>query len=777
MRQSDGVEATLLKLFLIAYCVSLVSASAADQTAKLSKDLRILKTVINGSVIPTEAFVIIDETANLLVSDIDLQLWRVLIPAHVTSQALFGRNFYALNEIAKFDYRIDEAEQTLNLRLPPNAFRSTQFSLSEFAETEVDSVGSGAFLNYDSLYEGGQNTNSRLNAAIELGYFNRWGSGTSSFVLSSRDKSVVRLNTSWRYDWPGKMRSLVIGDSFSSSGAWGRGVQFAGIKWGSNFSTQPDFISFALPQISGETALPSTIELYANSLQKVQKQIPAGPFSVNDIPVVSGINDVALIVTDVLGREVLVEQAYYVNRNQLKQGLQDYSYEFGAIRNSLSGARGHYSGHFFSGTHRLGLTDKRTGEVRLELQNRAKTVGLSIASSEIERIGTVAASIAVSDTAIGSGNLIHLGVHKNERQVSYSVDAYWTSSRFRQLGLDFDSAAPQQTVSARIGLPISNRTSISMSYSQVKRRSDDDIEQLGINVQSNRFENFDLNAFYSNDIASGVSTFGIAFNMRIGARSSARLNSRRDKDGQRTRVQYQTLPPRGFGNSYRLDAEMGSSRNRKIHGELRSVTPRGTFRSEIASNGISTQLRLNASGGVALMGNNLALSRRINDSFGFIKVGKQEQVRVFHENLEVGRTNGNGVAFIPNLRSFDDNSIQVDHADLPIEAQITDLAKRVVPGYRTGIFVEFKIEEYNGALLKLVQSNGEVIPLGALVELDHSDKSFRVARRGEVWLTNLLPENDLKVTWPSGSCSSKFFLRKDVSLMSQRTEILCQGND
>ena len=93
----------------------------------------------------------------------------------------------------------------------------------------------------------------------------------------------------------------------------------------SNFATDPNFVTFPLPTIGGLAEWNSVAEVFLNNTLRVSEEVPAGPFEIDNLPVVSGAGEVQLRVTDLLGREQFLTQSYYVSPRLLKAGLSDYS--------------------------------------------------------------------------------------------------------------------------------------------------------------------------------------------------------------------------------------------------------------------------------------------------------------------------------------------------------------------------------------------------------------------------------------------------------------------
>ena len=83
-----------------------------------------------------------------------------------------------------------------------------------------------------------------------------------------------------------------------------------------------------------------------------------------------------MVVRDILGREQVITQPFFTSSRLLKQGLQSYSYELGFVRRNFGIDSNNYGRLMAVGTHRLGFTEKFTGEVHGELLGNQQSVGL-----------------------------------------------------------------------------------------------------------------------------------------------------------------------------------------------------------------------------------------------------------------------------------------------------------------------------------------------------------------------------------------------------------------
>jgi len=141
--------------------------------------------------------------------------------------------------------------------------------------------------------------------------------------------------------------------------------------------------------------------------------------------------------------------------------------------------------------------------------------------------------------------------------------------------------------------------------------------------------------------------------------------------------------------------------------------------------------------------NTVGFSRPITDSFGLVKVGELQGVRVYQNGQEIGRTDRKGRVFLPNLGSYYENHVSIGDKDIPIDYALSEVVKYVSPPLRSGSLIPFeatKFQAITGTLhLKL---EGETKPVEFHeVRLDVEGKgiSFPTGKGGEFYLENIAP--------------------------------------
>ncbi|HEX7558451.1 MAG TPA: FimD/PapC C-terminal domain-containing protein, partial [Usitatibacter sp.] len=116
------------------------------------------------------------------------------------------------------------------------------------------------------------------------------------------------------------------------------------------------------------------------------------------------------------------------------------------------------------------------------------------------------------------------------------------------------------------------------------------------------------------------------------------------------------------------------------------------------------------------------------------------------------RTNAEGIALIPNLWPYQNNSVRIDPRDLPLSAELDSIEILAVPAWRSGVKVKFPVRGGRGALLKITFDDGEPAPAGATVEVEGDKAQFYVARRGEAFVTGLQTDNRVQLNWQGRHC-------------------------
>lgn len=736
----------------------------------------LLAIEINGQSFVEPALLLQDPQGKLYASADDFKRWRLLPPAGKPLRYQ-DADYFGLNDYAGLQLNYDPVRLRLVMQAEASRFESSTQAL-EMAASKAPTLPSlGGFFNYELL---GSYAASDTQGAgqFELGVFKGTGVGTMAFVapVLGSNSRLVRLDTTWNSDDTTQRESWRFGDVINRAGAWGRSVRMGGIQFGSNFATQPGFISSPTQQAPGLATLPSTVDVYVNNALASRREVAPGPFSITNLPVMTGSGEVRLVVRDMLGREQVTTQPFYASAALLAAGLQDYSYEFGFLRENFGINSNDYGDWAAAATYRRGFSDRFTGEAHFEMQARQKAAGVS-GLFLVPQAGIFNASLAASQSPEGNGQLAALGFERQSQGLSFALRSQWTSRDFAQFGSDASLPPPARQFSASAGYATKSMGSFGLSY---LRQNLQDQSSIGITGASysmslQRYGTLTLSLIGTSG-ADSSTQMAMIWTLPLGANqgvSVTRNQSRSSTQGdtQDTVATYQKSAPAGVGSGYRLEVnDSGDAR-----GGFSYQNNVGTYGLDAASSGGENALRASARGGVALLGGQTYFSRWVDDSFGVARVAGFPNVRVYADNQLVGLTNATGDAILPRLRPYERNRIRIDARDLPLNAQVDALSLEAVPYFRSGVLAAFPVRPAYGALFKVMLDNGQPLPAGSTVELRGDQTRFPVAHDGEVYVTGLATRNQLVARWKGQACEFDLRFEPGNDPLPDLGEFICKG--
>ena len=689
-----------------------------------------------------------------LMSADDLERWRLQAPGAVPYHHE-GKLYYPIGALPGAKIQANESRQTLTIETRPEAFAETVDVVTPLQYPRPILPSPGGFLNYNLAGTYAHDTQIQ-NGIFEVGFFNRYGVITSGVLAPElgQVRDWVRLDTTFTMDKPESRTSFRLGDLLTQPGAWGRPVRIGGIQYGTNFTTQPGFIRMPVLTANGATTLPSTVDVFVNNALVRRTTIPPGPFSIANIPSISGGGDVRVVVRDLLGREQILNQPFYGSAQLLKGGLDDFSYEAGLTRQDFGVASDHYERPAGAATYRRGLTDNVTAEARAEHSDQASVLGGS-GVFRAGALGIASATYAASDSEAGKGSLAAVGVERITQTLSVSLQNQWTSSAFRQLGMGPDEQPRRRQSVLTAGYQFGALGAASATYIVQDQRGQPKAEVLTLaySVPIGRVANFGLNLQHIfGDIPSNtlLATVVIPFGpLTTGSIGIERHSEAGSADTARSLFLQKSLPI-GEGFGYRLQATESN-----VLGGLAAQTRIGTYTAEVSrtEDTNDTAVRLGAIGGIGTMGGYTFLARNMTDSFGIVRVADFPKVRVLQDNQVITRTDEAGYAVVPRLRPYDRNQITIDQRDLPFDATMGALRLDAVPYYRSGVLLNFPVQRVRAAVLTIVLEDGSAIPSGAVARVEGKDQDFPIALRGELYVEGMQTANRIAITWKNQACT------------------------
>ena len=754
-------------------------AGPVDTTVRFQE--RLLLVDINRQQLDQMVLVLEDESGTLYLWSQDLQRWRFRQPPDSAAIEYQGEAYYPLNAFSDLSYRYDAKGLKLTMEVRPDAFVSTRLTNRYDDLRPPAKPAPGGFFNYDLYFSRLADSTQRA-GLFEFGYFNSWGVGISNLLVDQlvdplgSSSHVTRLDTTWTIDTPEKLRTLRLGDAINVAGSWGRSVRFGGVQYGSNFATQPGFVAFPSQSIAGQAVLPSTVDVFVNNALVSRQNVAPGPFSISNLPIVTGAGEVQLVVRDLLGREQIITRPFYGSQALLRQGLKTFSVELGYVRENFGIDSNDYGSWLASGTYRRGLTDHLTGEAHAEAMPGQITAGAG-ADYLMAQVGTLSAYGVGSHGSGGNGGLMLLGIERQADPWSFGARTQWASSGFAQVGQTPALLPPILSSSLSLSYRAGLAGTVSVAYVGEHNRDQADtrIATASYSVSLGSFGSFTLSALrnFTGEVSTTIFAMlniplGASTSLSVSAQSArvAGVPSRND-----VTTTLQSNLPMGEGYGYRLQARSDNSTQASL--SLQNNFASSTL--ELAQSQGVMATSLGVSGGVAILGGDAFLSRRIDQSFAVVRIPDYPNVHVLTDNQPAGRTDADGNALIPRLRAYDVNVISIDQRDLPMDAQISALKVEAVPYFRSGIDVPFPIKFSNGATFTIQLEDGTPMPVGATVQELGSKTIYPVGYDGEVYVMGLGLTTVLRATWNGQSCDIAVSFTRSADPLPDLGTFICKG--
>lgn len=726
----------------------------AQQSAP-ARDLVVLMAVVNG--VPSGSVLVIPVLdGRMLIDASALERWRVRIPSGDRYEAE-GRRFVAVDSILGASAMINSKTQQLVLTLPATAFEAEVVDFSRGTGLRPSMPPWAGFANY-SLFGYTSKESTYGSGLFELGVSGPYGSGTATFAANTSKigggttDQVVHLDATWRYDDPQSLRTITAGDAITRAGAWGRSIRFGGVQFGTNFSLQPNLITYPLQAFPGTAVVPSTVDVFVNGSRVGSQQVAPGPFSISNVPLVTGSGDVQLVVRDAFGQQQIITQPFYASRRLLVPGLDDYTVSLGAERQNYGIESFDYGSGFGSAYWRRGLTPELTVELRGEGDSRVRDGGVT-ADWNPGGLGVVTAGLAGSSGNQGSGYLTLAGYEYQSPRFNFGVRTFWASPDFRMIGDEFTRPV-QRSSFASAGYNFGAPGTVGLAWASQSYRGEQGIQTAALTYSFNvsRWAYLTLSASRTWSTADQTGIFA-ALVVPLGNATTGSVDFSSTRSGNQTTTYagatLQRSVPIGEGWGYRLRA----TTNEQYEAGGIYSGPYGRYALDLASYAGDSAARANIAGGVGFVDGAAFAARPIVDSFGVVRVGDVENVRVYQDGNFAGRTDAEGKVILTRLYPYLPNRVTINEKDVPIDVVLPSREQRVAPYYRSAAIIDFGARRALNASLEIRLTDGTPLPAGTELRIDGTDRVFPVASGGEVFIPDMPMQARFVAEWSIGRCA------------------------
>ena len=344
-------------------------------------------------------------------------------------------------------FTLDEAEIRLLISADPALLSTTELAISNPRPPGWKvSSNNAVFLNYSANWSTDDKTTGYGEFGVHL-----FGALFETAASVDDTGAVTPGLTSLTFDQVRSRRRWVFGDTIGRSTTLGSSPVVGGFSLSTQQDLDPYYAIYPAPQIRGAVRTPSTADVYVDGRLVSSVRLPPGQFTLNDLPIETGLGNARVIIRDAFGREQSINLGFYLSTQLLKKGEQDYSYVAGLERTS-NGTTVEYGRAMGTAVHNIGLADWLTIGFQAE---GAKDLAMGGAgfNARLWRLGTFGAEGLASQNADKAQGYAATGVYSFlSTWFSTDMRATWIGPKFQNL---FLTPADQEQVTADASVGVS----------------------------------------------------------------------------------------------------------------------------------------------------------------------------------------------------------------------------------------------------------------------------------------------------------------------------------
>jgi outer membrane usher protein len=676
----------------------------------------------------------------------------------------------------------DAGAQRLQLRVPSDWLPRQTFDSARGSNRIVPQSSFGVLVNYDLYLSNSDRGGGYGSFWNEVRVFGAFGvarnTGTYRWDFSGRggQSRYMRYDTNWAYVDDEHIRTYEVGDLVTSTLSWGNPVRLGGVQLSRNFSVRPDVITYPLPSFSGSAAVPTAVDLFINGFQASSRTIQPGPFTLTDMPYVSGAGEAVVVTTDAQGRRVSTTIPFYVASTLLRPGLSDYAFSAGKLRRDYGVRNFSYGPAVASAAWRYGLTDRLTVEGEMQAAGRLGLLGAG-GVFQLGIIGVVNASAAVSRQSGRTGTQMTVGYQYNDRRFTVMASHTRRSRDFGDLSIydaqGFELARRQTQVNAAMVFGDGLGT-FGAGYVE-SRQSDDRFRLASLSYSRALWGNSSVYLSVNRQFEPGGVTAILQLVVPLGRAGTAVAGLDRSQDGAiRERVDYSRSVPSQGGLGWRLAGADGNRGGSQYQADLTWRTRVAQLQGGVYGTGGNQSAWGDVSGSIVLMDGGVFFADRINDAFVLVTTDGVANVPMRYENQKVGSTDRNGHLLIPWATAYYAAKYEIDPLDLPADMATPVIDQRAAVRRGSGRIVRFPIQRLAAANVSLVDADGQPLASGAPITMTDGSIAY-VGFGGVAYLEGLQPNNRITVQRSEhASCSAAFPFDRAVAGIPRIGPVPCR---
>ncbi|EAA8845825.1 outer membrane usher protein PefC [Salmonella enterica subsp. enterica] len=690
------------------------------------------------------------------------------------------RQCYVLTKAPSVKVDFDVSTQSLALSIP-------QRGLVKMPENVDWDYGTSAFrVNYNANANTGRNNTSAFGAADLKANIEHWvvsSSATASGGDSGDNSTTINMFTASRAI-RALSADLAVGKTSTGDSLLGSTGTY-GVSLSRNNSMRPGNLGYT-PVFSGIANGPSRVTLTQNGRLLYSEMVPAGPFSITDVPLYTS-GDVTMKVTGEDGREQTQVFPLAVMNGQLSPGEHEFNLAAG-----LPDDDSDMDGAVFAVSYGYGLEDLtlRTG---LVFNQDWKGASAGVVAG-LGWLGAVSVDGAYTSAKYRdgshSGNKVQLAWSRQLETTNTGLRLSW--SRRSEEYEDMSSFNPSEEYgqgrrvkdewSVGISQPVGELFSLSLSGWQRSYYPASVIRAH--RQQKDRGKERGITGTLSTQIKGSTLTLGWSGSRKSDGENnwsaSASVSVPFMLFDRRYSSSTSVSTSKGGGTGFSTGVS-GSLNDRFSYGLGGGRDNGGGTSSYLSASYIGDRAYLNGalnhsqsggtSGSVSANGSVLAVpaakdimfSRTTGDTVAVVNVKNTPGVKVTSGD---GQTDSDGNLVVP-LNSYDWNTVTIDAGTLPLSTELTNTSQKVVPTDKAVVWMPFDALKVHRYLLQVKQRDGEFVAGGTWARDSKNTPLGFVANNGVLMINTVDALGDITL----GQCRIPAAKLQDTEKLQ---EITCE---
>ncbi len=772
--------------------------AVADQT-----ELLYLELVINGKTSPTVTAVNWSH-GRWFIAAADLRTAGVKLPDTAP-------NLVDMKRIAGTSVIYDAPLQKLIITLPANLLPEQTFRAAPSAR-KITRRDTGAVLNYDVFSLASDPGGSQTSIWHDLTLFNPLVFISSTGIYrrdpdTAVERAYTRFDTRLQYDQAEQLWSLSLGDVISGGNVWTRSLRLGGLRFSRDYTIDPQFITYPVPEFFGEAALPGSVELLINNQLRMRETVDAGPFVINTPTHMSGAGTAQVVTTDVQGRTSVEEIRFYSSSQLLKQGLLDYDLSVGKPRENFGIASDDYADRWALSTRwRYGLTDWLTPELVAQADRDLRLWGAG-ATWKLGLLGVLELSLNHSEIPAAEGWQTGVGYQYHRGGFGFSLRQIERDPGYADLAFSETALPSRRERQAAFSYSHGVIGTFSIGYFQLDLAANapsaarmvmDDVmtdvktidavppynsrqELLSLSWNRTFAQGAGIYFVANRDLDEGSFDWSLTASLPLEGRGRISSTARRSRLGTNsTQVNWQRNTPYDGGFGWHLGTVSGDVDYYQALLDWRGAyvdLSLGSYGSDV-----DRFYYAGMAGAVVMMDLGVFAAREIRESFALVDLGL-EKVPVYFGQQLIGETDRDGRLLLSDLSAYAENHITIDPLHLSAQTVFSSTQASVVPARGGGVKLNFALQNAPAALVTLVDETGAYLPMGAQLQVQHprsqaktsvgAEEIFFVGWDGEVFLQPFT--GPLTLHWATGNCAVRVLPPPPGEDLPRVGPFICKG--